>query len=98
LVAYTNSDWAGDKATRKSVTGYSVFLIGAIILWKFKIQRPVALSSSEAEYYTLSEAAKEIKFVVQTLQDIEVKVQLPIIIYCDNVGAIFMAENATATA
>jgi hypothetical protein len=48
--------------------------------------------------YALSEAAKEIKFVVQTLQDIEVKVELPVIIYCDNVGAIFMAEDATATA
>jgi hypothetical protein len=36
--------------------------------------------------------------VVQTLQDIEVQVELPVIIYCDNLGAIFMAENATATA
>jgi hypothetical protein len=36
--------------------------------------------------------------VVQILQDIEVQVELPVIIYCDNLGAIFMAENATATA
>jgi hypothetical protein len=72
--------------------------MGAIILWKSKIQRPVAVSSSEAEYYALSEAVKEIKFVVQTLPDIEIQVELPVIIYCDNVVVIFMAENATATA
>jgi hypothetical protein len=71
--------------------------MGATILWKSKIQRQVALSSLEAEYYALSEAAKEIKFVVQTLKDISMEVELPVVIYCDNVGAIFMAENATAT-
>jgi hypothetical protein len=35
---------------------------------------------------------------VKHLQDIGVTVELPVIFYCDNVGAIFMAENATATA
>jgi hypothetical protein len=93
LTAYSDSDWAGDKTTRKSVSGYSVFLMGAVILWKSKIQRPVALSSSEAEYYAISEAAKEIKFVVQTLEHIGIKVQLPVTIYCDNIGAIFMSEK-----
>jgi Reverse transcriptase (RNA-dependent DNA polymerase) len=63
LTAYSDSDWAGDKSSRKSVSGYSVFLMGAVILWKSKLQKPVALSSSEAEYYALSEAAIEIKFV-----------------------------------
>jgi hypothetical protein len=96
LTVYSDSDWAGDKATHKSVSGYSVFLMGAVVLWKSKIQKPVALSSSEAEYYALSEAAREIKFVVQTLQHIGVMVELPVTIYCDNVSAIFMSENATA--
>ena len=41
----------------------------------------------------LSEAAKEIKFVVQILGSINVKVKLPIICRVDNLGAIFMAEN-----
>jgi hypothetical protein len=90
-MAYTDSDWAGYKAARKSGSGYSVFWMGAIILLKSKIQHPVELSSSEAEYYALSEAVKEISFVVQTLQDIGVEVELSVIIYCDNVGAKFMA-------
>ena len=55
------------------------------------------MSSSEAEYYALSEAAKEIKFVVQILESIGIKVQMPIVVCVDNVGAIFMSENVSAT-
>jgi hypothetical protein len=97
LAASSDSEWAGDKTTRKSVSGYSVFLMGAVGSWQSKIRKPVALSSSEAEYYALSEAAREIKFVVQTLEHIGMEIELPVLIYCDNVGAIFMSENATAT-
>jgi hypothetical protein len=64
VVIYSNSDWAGDKTTRKSVTGFTVFLQGAPILWRSQTQKTVSLSSSEAEYYAVAEAAKEIKFLV----------------------------------
>jgi hypothetical protein len=57
----------------------------------------VSLSSSEAEYYSLSEAAKEIKFIVQTLITMGLKVTLPVVVRVDNIGAIFMAENISAT-
>jgi hypothetical protein len=57
----------------------------------------VAISSSEAEFYALSEAAKEIKFVFQLLCSMEIPVKIPIIVRMDNVGAIFMTENASTT-
>ena len=66
-------------------------------MWRSKAQRVVALSSSEAEYYVLSEAAKEVKFIAQTAISMGLKVQLPIVVRVDNIGAIFMAENITAT-
>jgi hypothetical protein len=66
-------------------------------VWKSKQQQSVTLSSSEAEYVALSEAAKELKFVAQTLESIGIKVKYPITVFVDNVGAIFMAENVTAT-
>ena len=55
LTIYTDSDWAGDKDTRQSVSGYVLFLMNVPILWKSKGQNTLALSSSEAEYYALSE-------------------------------------------
>ena len=51
------------------------------------------LSSTEAEYVALSEAAKEVKFVYQVLSDMGAKIELPIVIRVDNVGAIFMSGN-----
>jgi hypothetical protein len=39
LTAYTDSDWAGDKDNRHSVSSYSIFLNGTVILWKSKLQR-----------------------------------------------------------
>ena len=57
----------------------------------------MTLSSSEAEYVALSEAAKDVKFVVQLLKTIGVQVKLPVIINVDNVGAIFMSENVSTT-
>ena len=57
----------------------------------------MALSSLEAEYVALSEAAKEIKFVYQLLQSIGIEIELPIIVRVDNVGAIFMSENTSTS-
>jgi hypothetical protein len=45
----------------------------------------------------MSEVEKEIKFVVKTLNHIGVEIEQPVPIYCDNVGAIFMSENTSAT-
>ena len=97
LKIYTDSDWAGDKNDRHSVSGYVIFVMGVAVLWKSRLQRVVSLSSSEAEYYAISEAAKDIKFVVQILNSIGINVNMPIIVHVDNVGAIFMSENVTAT-
>jgi hypothetical protein len=67
LTIYTDSNWAGDKETRCSVSGYIIFFMGVAILWRSKLQKTVSMSSSEAEYYAISEAARDIKFVIQIL-------------------------------
>jgi hypothetical protein len=97
IVIYTDSDYGGDKESRISVTGYIIYLLGVPICWKSKSQRSVSLSSSEAEFISLSEGAKEIKFIVQVLMTMGIEVELPVIVRVDNVGAIFMAENVTTT-
>ena len=94
---YTDSNYAGDKETRISVTGYILFFMGVPIIWKSKSQRNITLSSLEAEYVALSEAAKDIKFIYQLLQSIGVHVKLPIVVCVDNVGAIFMSENTSTS-
>jgi hypothetical protein len=88
---------AGDKDTRISVSGYVIFLLGVLISWKSKRQKLVALSSSEAEFVALTEAAKEVKCIVQILLSMGIPVKLPVICRVDNGGAIFMAENINTT-
>jgi intein-encoded DNA endonuclease-like protein len=57
--------------------------------------KSVVLSTTEAEYVAVSEVVKELKFVIQVLQSMEIKVQLPIKVHVDNVGAIWLANNKT---
>jgi hypothetical protein len=45
----------------------------------------------------MSEAVKEVRFIVMVLESLGLKVETPIIIKVDHVGAIFMAENVSAT-
>jgi hypothetical protein len=94
LVSYCNSNWAGDAETRISVTGLIIYLLGVPICWRSKGQKGVTLSSSEAEYVAISEAVKEIRFIYY-LESIGMTVKLPIVVRCDNVGAIFMAKNSS---
>ena len=97
MTVYTDSDWASDKDSRRSVSGYVVFLMGCPIMWKSRQQKVISLSSSEAEIYACSDAAKEIKFVAQVLTTMGLNIKLPIIVRMDNVGAIFMAENVSVS-
>lgn len=59
ITGYSDSDWAGDNATRKSTSGFVFMLNGGSVSWCSKIQATVALSSTEAEYVALTLAAKE---------------------------------------
>ena len=97
MTMYSDSDWATNKTDRKSITGFVLYFQGTLILWKSQAQKTVALSSTEAEYYAMSEATKEIKFVLQVLESMGIQVLKPIIVHIDNVGAIFVAETPSAT-
>ena len=97
VTVFSDSDYAGDAKMRVSVTGFCIFLLGVPISWQSKGQRSVTLSSSEAEYVALSEAAKEVKFVAQVMMSMGIPVKSPIIVRVDNVGAIFMSENVTTS-
>jgi hypothetical protein len=73
--AYVDSDFAGDRGNRRSITGFLVHLFGVPVAWKSRQQGGVTLSSSEAEYYAISELAKELKFVKMILDFLDVKYQ-----------------------
>ena len=59
LEVFSDSDWAGDRTTRKSCSGSVFFLNGEYIFSYSRTQRSVTLSSAEAEYYALTGATSE---------------------------------------
>jgi len=91
LLGASDSDWVNDKDNRKSIMAFILFLNGIPILW-----RSIALSTADAEYIALSKLAREILFVVQILHSLGIPVQTSITVHVDNMGAIFMSENASS--
>ncbi|GKE48622.1 ribonuclease H-like domain-containing protein, partial [Tanacetum coccineum] len=59
LVAYSDADWVGCPNTRRSTSGYCVFLGNNLLSWSFKRQPTLSRSSTEAEYRGVANAVAE---------------------------------------
>ena len=59
LKCYTDSDMAGDLNNRKCTSECLFTFSGGAISWQSKLQKCVALSTTEAEYIAATEAGKE---------------------------------------
>ena len=59
--------------------------------------KSVVLSTTEAEYMALSEVVKELKFIAQLLQTMNIEVELPITVHVDNVGELWLSNNHTTS-
>ncbi|KAJ0824197.1 putative RNA-directed DNA polymerase [Helianthus annuus] len=93
LVGYVDSDWAKCLSTRKSVTGYCVYLGSSLVSWKSKKQSTVSRSTGEAEYRAMCSATSEIMWLLNLLREVGVKCGLPVKLYCDSKAAISIAAN-----
>ena len=93
LVGYSDADWAGDKDTRRSTSGYCFLLAGAVVSWASKKQTSVALSSNESKYMVLSKAAAKAIWLRRLLQDLGFPQSQPTSIYADNQSAIALTAN-----
>ncbi|KAJ0528553.1 putative RNA-directed DNA polymerase [Helianthus annuus] len=93
LVGYVDSDWAKCLSTRKSVTGYCVYLGSSLVSWKSKKQSTVSRSTGEAEYRAMCSATCEIMWLLNLLREVGVNCGLPVKLYCDSKAAMSIAAN-----
>ncbi|KAL2252169.1 UNVERIFIED_CONTAM: Retrovirus-related Pol polyprotein from transposon RE1 [Sesamum indicum] len=93
LEAYCDADWATCKETRRSLTGYCIFLGKSLVSWKTKKQTTVSRSSAEAEYRSMGSTTCELLWIHSLLRDLKINVPTPIPFYCDNQAALYITAN-----
>ena len=92
LQGFADADMAGDLDGRRSTSGYVFMLNGGLISWVSKLQKIVALSTTEAEYIACTEACKELVWLQGFLRELGFDSQG--ILYSDSQSAIHLGKNA----
>ncbi|KAM3381937.1 hypothetical protein P3S68_007510 [Capsicum galapagoense] len=93
LCGYTDLDMAGDVDTRKSTSGYLVTFAGGVVSWQSRLQKYVALSTTEAELIVVVEACKELLWMKRFLGELSCA-QERYVIHCDSQSAIHLGKNS----
>jgi len=86
----------GNGQGRKSIFGFISMIGNNIISFKSKKQKIVAQSSCEAEYIAMAYAIKETLWIERLLTEVGIDFDTSII-YCDNMGAIKIAQKQAST-
>ncbi|GJW51420.1 hypothetical protein Tco_0092771 [Tanacetum coccineum] len=92
LTAYADVDHAGCQDTRRSTSGSAQFLSDKLVSWSSKKQKCTAISSTEAEYISLSGCCAQILWMRSQLTDYGFQFN-KIPLYCDNKSAIALCCN-----
>uniref|UniRef100_A0A2N9I3R3 Reverse transcriptase Ty1/copia-type domain-containing protein n=1 Tax=Fagus sylvatica TaxID=28930 RepID=A0A2N9I3R3_FAGSY len=93
LYGFSDADWAGCLDTRRSTTGYCIYLGANCISWASKKQPTVSRSSAEAEYRSMSTTTAELTWLMYLLRDIGIRLPAPPVLFCDNTSALHLTVN-----
>lgn len=90
LTGFSDADWARDPDDRHSTSGIIFIMTGGAITWSSKKQ---TLSTTEAEYISLSTATQDAIWLISLLSEIDSSFKKPIRLMEDNQSAIAIAKN-----
>ncbi|GJW70420.1 ribonuclease H-like domain-containing protein [Tanacetum coccineum] len=93
LTAYTDADWAGCPVTRRSTSGYCVFLGDNLLSWSAKRQVTLSRSSAEAEYRGVANVVAETAWIRNLLLELHAPLTTATLVYCDNVSVVYLTTN-----
>ncbi|KAK4351557.1 hypothetical protein RND71_030870 [Anisodus tanguticus] len=93
LVSYTYADWVGCSDTRRSTSGYCMFLGNNLVSWSAKRQSTLSRSIAEAEYRGVANVVSESCWLRNLLLELHCPIQKATLVFCDNVSAIYLSGN-----
>jgi hypothetical protein len=93
LVVYTDADWAGCSDTRRSTSGYAVFLGDNLVFWSAKRHTVVSRFSAEAKYRAVANGVAEATWLRQLFHELQTPPSQCTLIYYDNISAMYLSTN-----
>lgn len=93
LVAYSDADWGGCPDTRRSTSGYCLYLGSNLVSWSAKRQPSVSRSSAEAEYKGVANTVAELCWIRNLLLDLGCPITKAALVYCDNISSVYLSQN-----
>ncbi|GJR48344.1 retrovirus-related pol polyprotein from transposon TNT 1-94 [Tanacetum coccineum] len=72
MTGFSDADWASCLITRRSLTGYCIFLGHSLVSWKTKKQATFSRSSTEAEYKSMAATTYELLWLSFLLNDLQI--------------------------
>ncbi|GKC63292.1 ribonuclease H-like domain-containing protein [Tanacetum coccineum] len=93
LTAYTDTDWAGCPVTRRSTSGYCVFLGDNLLSWSAKRHVTLSRSSAEGGYRGVANVVVETAWLRNLLLELHAPLSTATLVYCDNVSVVYLSTN-----
>jgi len=93
LTSYTDADLGRCPDTRRSTSGYCVFLGDNLISWSSKRQPTLSRSSAEAEYRGVANVVSESCWIQNLLLELHFPIPKATLVYSDNASAIYLFGN-----
>ena len=84
ITCYVDANHAGNMVTRRSHTGFVIFINSSPIIWWSKRQNTVETSTFGSEYVALRIATEQIIALRYKLSMMGIKVEDPANVFCDN--------------
>lgn len=93
ITTYSDSDWAIDINTRRSVTGCVVFFGCNPISWQSNKHSSVSRSSIEAKYKALAHCATDVCWLRSLPKDLHMFIPSHPVLHCVNLSTIILSSN-----
>nr|GEU58101.1 ribonuclease H-like domain-containing protein [Tanacetum cinerariifolium] len=90
FVLYSDADWTGCPTTRRSTSGYCVFLGNNLLSWPSKRQPTLSRSIAEAKYRGVANAVA--KTLRNLLRELHTLLSSATLVYYDNVSVVYLSS------